>query len=333
MNQHMSVNLVDYDEDLFTPQGWEGAELARHGITWTVGQHRTAEAVLAAARHSDIVMIQSARPLLTRPVIDHLERCRCIVRLGIGYDNVDVAAATERGILVCNAPDYCVDDVADHALALLMGCVRHVARQDRSIREGKWDRTLARPARRLRGCTLGIIGFGKIGRTVAARVRGFDLTLLVYDPHVDDAVVAAHAARRVDLPTLLAQSDFVSLHTPLTDDTFHLLGSAQFDLLQPGAIVVNTSRGPLIDEHALAAALGSGKVWAAGMDVMEHEPLPLDSPLRAFDNVIFTPHVGANSEQSVRDLYSTACQIAIAVARGVRPPGVVNPDVVERIFD
>lgn len=332
MNKRLTVSLVDYDEDLFTPQGWEGAELARHGIAWNVGQYRTADAVIEAARDSDIVMIQSARSLLTREVIEHLPRCRCIVRLGIGYDNVDVTAATEHGILVCNAPDYCVDDVADHALALLLGCVRHVARQDRSIRVGKWDRTLARPARRLRGSTLGIVGFGKIGRMLAARVRGFDLALLVYDPYVDDATITAQGAQKVELPTLLAQSDFVSLHTPLTNDTFHLLGAAQFENLKDGAIVVNTSRGPLIDENALADALRCGKVWAAGLDVMEHEPLPADSPLRGFDNVIFTPHVSANSEQSVRDLYSTACQIAIDVARGVRPPGVVNPDVVERII-
>jgi len=135
------ATLIDYDEDLFAPPNWMGEELARDGIVWVVGQYRSPEAALEAARASDVVMIQSVRPLLTRTVIERLERLRCIVRLGTGYDNVDVTAATERGILVCNTPTYCVDDVADHALALLMDGVRHIARQDRLIRAGRWDRT------------------------------------------------------------------------------------------------------------------------------------------------------------------------------------------------
>ena len=133
--------MIDYDEDLFAPQDWVGKELARHGIEWVVGQHRTPEAALEAARTGDVVMIQSARPLLTRAVIEQLKRCRCVVRLGIGYDNIDVVAATEQGILVCNVPTYCVDDVADHTLALLMDGVRRIARQDHWIRAGRWDRT------------------------------------------------------------------------------------------------------------------------------------------------------------------------------------------------
>ena len=249
------------------------------------------------------------------------------MRLGIGYDSVDVAAATERGIVVCNAPDYCVDDVADHALALLLACVRHIARQDHSIRAGRWDRTLARPARRVRGGTLGIVGFGKVGRMLLERVRGFDITVLAYDPYVDATVMTQHGARAVQLATLLEASDWVSLHVPLSEQTHHLMGAREFGLLKQGAIVVNTSRGELIDEAALVDALGNGTLWAAGLDVMEHEPLPADSPLLAFDNVVLTPHVSANSEQSVADLYRTACEIAIAVARNQPPPGIVNPDV------
>lgn len=301
--------------------------MAAAGIDWVVGQHRTPEAVLKAARQGDVVMVQSVRPLLTRTIIEQLSRCQCIVRLGIGYDSADLAAATEQGILVCNAPTYCVDDVADHSVALLLGSVRHIARQDRWIREGRWDRTGARPARRVKGHTLGLIGFGRIARAVVERVSGFRLTVLAYDPFVEPETMAALGVHKAGLDELLAQSDFISVHCPLTPETQHLLGGREFELMKGGVFLINTSRGPIVEEAALAEALGSGKVWGAGLDVFEQEPLPLDSPLRAYDNLIFTPHVGANSEESVADLYRTGCEIAQDIAQGRWPQGVVNPEV------
>ncbi len=319
--------LVDYDEDLFAPPDWVEEELACHGIEWIAGQHRTPEAVLKAASGSDVVMIQSVRPLLDRAVIQALEQCRCIVRLGIGYENVAVDAATEQGILVCSVPTYCIDDVADHALALLMAGVRHIARQDRWIRAGRWDRTGARPARRMNGCTMGFVAFGRIARALAERVSGFGMTLLAYDPYLDSETIAGHGAQKVELDELLNRADFVSIHCPLTDETHHLLGAREFGLMKEGVFLVNTSRGPVIDEAALIDALRSGRVWAAGLDVFEQEPLPMDSPLRAFDNVILTPHVGANSEESVADLYRTGVQVAVDVHSGHWPQGVVNPEV------
>jgi len=323
--------LVDYDEDLFAPPHWITGELAGHGIEWIAGQHRVPEAVVEAARDTDVVLIQSVRPLLSRAVIQKLEQCRCIVRLGIGYENVAVDAATEQGILVCNAPSYCIDDVADHALALLMAGVRHVARQDRWIRDGRWDRTGARPARRTKGCTMGFIAFGRIARALAERVRGFGMTLLAYDPYLDQEAMARFGAQKVELDELLSRADFLSVHCPLTDDTHHLLGAREFGLMKEGVFVVNTSRGPVIDEAALVDALHAGRVWAAGLDVFEQEPLPLDSPLRAFDNVILTPHVGANSEESVADLYRSGVEITIDVYHGRWPQGVVNPAVEGRL--
>lgn len=319
--------LVDYDEDLFSPRGWEGEMLAQAGIEWVVGQHRTPETALEAACNADVVIVQSVRRLLTRPVIEGLDKCRCAVRLGIGYDTVDVAAATEQGILVCNVPDYCVDDVADHALALLMGSVRHIARQDRWIRAGRWDRTGARPARRMKGCTMGFVAFGRIARALAERVSGFSMTLLAYDPYLNAETMALYEVEKVELDELLQRSDFISVHTPLTDQTRHLLGAREFELMKEGVFLVNTSRGAVIDESALIEALRSGKIWGVGLDVMEQEPLPLDSPLREFENVTFTPHVGANSEESVDDLYRTGCRIAIDAINGIWPEEVVNPEV------
>jgi D-3-phosphoglycerate dehydrogenase len=325
-NYSFKAVLIDYDEDLFAPPDWVGDELARYGIEWIVGQHRTPETALRVARTGDVVMQQSLRPLLNQSVIEQLERCRCIVRLGTGYDNVDLAAATGQGILVCNAPTYCIHDVADHALALLMDAVRHIARQDRWIRAGQWDRTRARPARRMKGRTMGFVAFGRIAQALAERVSGFGMTLLAHDPYLDAEAIACYGAQKVELDELLRRADFISVHCPLTDETHHLLGTREFDLMQEGVFIVNTSRGPVIDEAALVASLRSGKVWGAGLDVFEREPLPLDSPLRDFDNVTFTPHVGANSEESVADVYHTGCQIAIDVCNERWPPWVVNPE-------
>jgi D-3-phosphoglycerate dehydrogenase len=319
--------LVDFDDDLFAPPDWVADEWAAVGIDWVVGQHRTPEAVLEAAREGDVVIVQSVRPLLTRTIINQLDCCQCIVRLGIGYDSVDVAAATERGILVCNAPSYCIDDVADHTVALLLGAVRHIARQDRWIRDGRWDRTGARPARRVTGCTLGLVGFGRIARAVADRVSGFGLTLLAYDPFVEAEAMAPWGVQKVTLVELLARSDFISIHCPLTKESYHLLGGREFALMKGEVFLVNTSRGPIVEEAALVAALRSGKVWGAGLDVFEWEPLPMDSALRAFEQVIFTPHVGANSEESVADLYRTGCEIAVDLMSGRWPQGVVNPEL------
>ena len=326
-NLPFKATLIDYDEDLFAPPDWVGEELARHDIEWVMGQYRSSETALEAARASDVVMIQSVRPLLTRAIIEKLDRPRCIVRLGTGYDNVDVAAATERGILVCNTPTYCVDDVADHALALLMDGVRHIARQDRWIRAGRWDRTGARPARRMKGCTMGFVAFGQIARALAERVSGFGMTLLAYDPYLDAETIGHYGAQKAELEELLQRSDFISVHCPLADETYHLLGAREFSLMKEGVFIVNSSRGPIIEETALVEALRSGKVWGAGLDVFEHEPLPLDSPLREFDNVTFTPHVGANSLESVADVYRIGGQIAIDMYHGHWPQWVVNPEV------
>ena len=322
-----TATLIDYDEDLFEPPDWIGTELELAGVRWAAGQYREPEAVLAAAREADVVLVQSVRPLLAGPIIRQLPRCRCIVRLGIGYDSVDVPAATERGILVCNAPTYCVDDVADHAVALLLASARHLARQDRWIRAGRWDRTGARPARRLKGCTLGLVGFGRIARAVAQKVSGLGLMLLGTDPFIEADSMADWGVQKAGLDELLARSDFISIHCPLTDDTYHLLDARAFGRMKEGAFVVNTSRGPIVEEAALVEALRVGKVWGAGLDVFEQEPLPLDSPLRKFDNVIFTPHVGANSEESRADLYRAGYQIVVDVQQGRWPQGVVNPEV------
>jgi len=324
------VVLVDYDDDLFAPRGGEEDVLASVGALWMTAQHRTPEAILAAAADADVVMVQSVRPLLQGAVINGLERCRAIIRVGIGYDSVDVAAATEEGILVCNVPDYCAEEVSDHAISLLLGAARHLARQDRSMRSGQWDRTLAKPAHRLRGRTLGLLGFGRTARGVALKVTGFQFNLLAHDPYIDREVFESYGVTPVGLVELLRSSDFLSVHVPLTESTFHLLGAKELAMMPQGAVLVNTARGPVIDQRALTRALREGPLAGAGLDVLEWEPPEWDDPLLKLDNVILTPHTAGYSEQSVADLYRLACQTAVEVLEGRLPNTVVNPEAVKR---
>jgi D-3-phosphoglycerate dehydrogenase / 2-oxoglutarate reductase len=323
------VVLVDFDEDLFAPQGWEQTMLAAAGAELVTGQHRSVEAVLRAAEGADIVMIQSVRPLMPRAVIETLKGCRGIVKVSIGYDNVDLAACTEMGIPLCNVPEYCVHEVADHALALLLASVRHLGRQDRWVRGGRWDRTGAKPARHLSGPTLGLVGFGRTGRALVEKSRGLGFHFLAADPYVDQEVVRGYGVEPVGLDEMLQRSDMISIHAPLTAENRHLLGHREFALLKLGAVIVNTSRGPIIDQDALVEALRSGRVLAAGLDVFEREPIEVDSPLLAMDNVILSPHTAGYSEEAVGDLYRSACQSVIQLLNGEWPSTAVNPVIRE----
>jgi D-3-phosphoglycerate dehydrogenase len=318
------VVLVDYDEDLFAPRGWEASFMASAGIEWVEGQWRDEASAVEQMRDADVVIIQSLRKLLNARTIPQLRRCRGLIRAGIGYDTIDVAAATAAGLLVCNVPNYCVEEVADHALALLLAGVRNLGRQDRSIHAGAWRRELVKPARRLRGQTLGLVAFGRVARSLAEKGRGLGWRVLAFDPFVPAETIAAAGVTPVALDDLLREADLISVHAPLSAATRHLIGEREFGLMKAGAIFVNTARGPVVDEAALARALRAGRLGGAGLDVFEAEPLPADSPLLQVDNVILTPHTAAYSEDAVDDLYRSACEEAIDIIQGRRPAGVVN---------
>jgi D-3-phosphoglycerate dehydrogenase len=325
------VVLVDYARALFAPVGFEAERLAAAGASWEAHECRSADDVLAVARGADVVVVQSVRPLLTRQVLAQLPRCRCLIRAGAGYDSLDYVSATEMGIMVCNAPTYCTDEVADHAIALLLACARHIPRLDAAMRRGEHAYHLARPTRRLAGSTLGVIGLGRIGARLVQRMRGWEMRVLAYDPYTTPERAASAGAILVSLDELLAQSDFISLHCLLNEQTHHLLGREALARVKPGVILVNDSRGPLIDEEALVEALQDGRVWAAGLDVTEKEPLPADSPLLGLDNVILTPHTAAYSPQSREDLYAQICDICIDVVQGRIPQFLVNPTVLDHL--
>jgi D-3-phosphoglycerate dehydrogenase len=257
---------------------------------------------------------------LTRELINLMERCRVISRYGSGYDNVDVDAATEKGIYAAYVPGYATEDVSDHALALLLDCIRGVSFKDRSVRDGSWDLHSSHPTRRIAGKTLGLVGFGRIGTALRRKVAGLGLAeVLVFDPYLEEGRVRAAGARPADFKTLLAESDYISVHAPSNRETYHLFDTAAFSRMKKGSILINTSRGGLVDESALAEALTDGTLACAGLDVYEQEPLPPDSLLRALPNIVLTDHTAFYSAESFVELKQKAARNVAEVLLGGKP--------------
>lgn len=283
----------------------------------------TAAALGEAVASADAVITQFAP--VTAEVIARMSRARAIVRYGIGVDNVDLDAARELGIPVCNVPDYCIDEVADHTLALLLSCTRKIDTHAGRVRQGEWKLAVEVGAMRaLSGATVGILGYGRIGREVARRLAGFKCRLLVFDPLVRSDVVQDHQATGVDLDTLFAESDAITLHCPSTPATRRLINADSLARMKHGATLINVGRGDLVDPTALVAALESGKLAAAGLDVTDPEPLPADSPLRRMEQVSITPHIASVSTKAVRALREAAANAALIALRGELPPNIVN---------
>lgn len=246
---------------------------------------------------------------ITAKVISAMKKCKCVSRYGVGYDNVDTKAIKEKGIFLANVPDYCGEDVSDHAFALFMDCVRKISRKDRHVRAGDWNLVKLQKVYRVAGKTFGFVGFGMIARIFLRKLSGFNLgKIIVYDPYIPKDVIKQAGAEQVELDQLLKESDFISIHAPLLPSTKGLIGAPQFDIMKKTAILVNTSRGPLIDENALISALKENKIGCAGIDVFEKEPLPLESGLRKLDNIVLTDHAGWYSEEAMVELKTKAAQ-------------------------
>ena len=292
------------------------------GATIVRLQARSENDLLDAAADADALLVCYA-PITAR-VIGRLRRCRIIARYGIGVDNVDLEAASARQIVVTNVPDYCVDEVSDHALALLLAAARRLVPLAGRVRAGRWEARDAVPIHRLRGQTLGLVGFGKIPRRLADKVRPLGLEVIAHDPFVDAATMGAHGAHQVALETLLERADFVSIHAPLVPETRGLIGEAQLRMMKPTAYLINTARGPLVQDQALVRALREGWIAGAALDVLEAEPPGPDHPLRQMDNVILTPHTAFYSEESVRELQRKAAEEVARVLTGQAPRSPVN---------
>ena len=298
-----------------------GAEL----VTAPNGEEQT---LIGLARDADAIMTCFAQ--VTENVVRAAEKCQVIGRFGVGVDNIAVSTASELGIAVTYVPDYCVDEVSDHVMALLHTWNRKIALFDRSVKEHGWGSLpLTMRMMRLRGKTIGIVGFGRIGQAVAFKARAFGLNILAADPVVEAETVAAAHGRLVDLTTLLNESDFVTLHAPLTPDTRHLIGDTELAAMKNEAFLINAARGPLVDETALYDALASGKIAGAGLDVMEDNVPPRDHPLLGLDNVIITPHVAFFSQESTLELEQRAAAEVVSVLQGRMPDNLVNPQVLQ----
>jgi len=265
-------------------------------------------------------------------VIERARRCRVISQVAVGYDNIDVAAATKRGILVTNTPDVLTETTADMAWAILMATARRVVEGDKFTRSGRWKtwEIMAFTGQDVHGATLGIVGLGRIGSAVARRSKGFNMPLLYHDPKHDNARAREVGATFAPLDDLLRWSDFVVLSTALTPKTRHLIGERELGLMKPTAVLVNISRGPVVDQRALYRALVDKKIWAAGLDVFEVEPVPMDEPLLKLDNVVIPSHLASATIATRVKMAALAAENCVAAVSGKRPPTPVNPEVLER---
>ncbi len=322
---NITIFLID-PVPVLTPYTYELDALRKAGGELVIGNCDTPEDVIQQAGDAEILMLSWKR-IVTPSVMDALPNVRMMMRWGVGYDQFDTEAAAARGIAVCNTPKYASEDVAEHAIALLFACVRRVPWFDARMHRGEWSAANTHRIHRMAGRTLGLVGIGRIGSAVARRANGLGLRVLAHDPGLDDATIRARGAEPRAMQALLAESDYVSVHVPLGPRTRHLIGRAQLAQMKPGAMLINTSRGPVIDEAALTDVLRSGQLACAGLDVFEQEPLAANSALRGLDNAVLTPHTAAYSEEAWFALRVEACEVAADWIRDSWSPAVVNPQV------
>jgi D-3-phosphoglycerate dehydrogenase len=276
----------------------------------------------AAMREAAALMV-TIQPV-TADMLAQMPLCKIVSRAGTGVDAIDIEAATGRGIWVSNVPDYSIDEVSTHAIALLLAHARRLPALIDSTRNGVWDYRVVPPIVRLKGQTLGVVGFGRIARVVCAKARGLGLEVLAYDRFVADRDVEAEGATPVSFETLLQRSDFISLHTPLTDTTRGIIDRRALELMKPDAFLINTARGALVDEDALIEALRAGTIAGAALDVLPVEPPSADHPLLHEPRALITPHIGWYSEAASRDMRVRAAEEVVRVLRGGKPRSRIN---------
>lgn len=298
----------------------------------------TEDEIIAAASDADVVIGVATFQPFTRKVMESLVKCRFIMSLGIGFDNLDLQAATDHGILAANVPDYCQEEMSDHAMALILALTRKITRLDSFVKRGKWEQEPEPEIQmqvwptmsRLRDQTLGLIGFGRIARMLVPKAKGFGVRVIAYDPYLDQNTFQSAGVEQVDLGDLLAQADILSLHCALTNDTRHMMGADQFNKMKPSAIVINTARGGLIDQSALYQSLTTGQIGGAGLDVTDPEPIRPDDPLLKLENVTITPHSAHASIPALMALLHRPGEEVARVLKGERPVGLLNPQAEEK---
>jgi len=311
---------------VLTDYVWESLDVEKEtleGIAYLVAlQTKKPEEFLAEAADCDALLNTYAGPI-TADAMARMQKCKIIARYGIGVDTIDLDAATQAGIIVTNNPTYCIEEVAEHAMSLLLACARKVAVYDRVVRGGRWEVPPGKPMFRMSGQTLGLVGFGNIARQVAVRAAAFGMRILFADPFVQEGQFDV-PGKRMALHDALGESDFVSLHPPLTPETRQMINDDALSHMKPSAFLINCSRGPIVDTDALVRALDAKKIAGCALDTTDPEPLPSPHPLRARENVIITPHVAWNSEKALVGLQAGAPGEVRRVLTGEWPVNVVN---------
>jgi D-3-phosphoglycerate dehydrogenase len=303
------------------------------GVEFIPRPCQTEEEIIKAARDADFIL--TFKKPVTRKVIEQLERCRLIYNIGTGYETIDMAAATEHGICVSYPDAYCSEEVAEHAMALILACTRKLVRLDRAVREGKWESYEKReirfnilpPMLPIKGKTLGLIGFGRIARKLVPKAKGFEMRVLAFDPYVPASVFDEYGVEAVLLDYLIENSDFLSVHAAFTSDARHMLGAEQFKRMKPTAYVINCARGEFIDEAALYQALSRGEIAGAALDVIQEERMLPDHPLLKLDNVIITPHTAYYSEESLARMRRRPFEEIERMVNGQWPQWLLNSEV------
>ncbi len=305
----MAGPVIAVTDSVFPTLDPAKAALSRLNPTYRMSKSANADDIVAVAKDADAVLVTYAK--LTRDVLTQFTRCKAIGRFGLGVDNIDLPTAKEKGIAVNYVPDYCIREVSDHAMALLLSLIRKVPLSNKLVQSGRWEMPAVVPIRRIEGTVLGLIGFGHIPRLVAPKAQAFGIKVVAHDPFAKPEIFRAANVESVDLDTLFKTSDYVSVHAPLLPATRGMMNAAAFARMKKGAYIVNTARGPLIDEPALIAALDSGQIGGAGLDVVAAEPLAKDSPLLGRDNVIISPHTAFYSIEALDEL-QTKCATDVA---------------------
>ena len=291
-----------------------------------IGHCKTEEDVIKICSNIDGLLV-SYIPI-GKKVIENLHKCKVIVKYAVGIDNIDLEAATLKKIFVANVPRYCVEEVSTHTVALLLNLIRKISKYDQSVKRGCWDPLIGDPIFRLENRVLGIIGFGNIGKRVAEKFSPFKLSIIVYDPLLNDKIISKYGAKKVKLDLLLRQSDYISLHCPLNKHTKHLIDFKEIEIMKKGVFIINTSRGEIVNQKALYKALQDGKIAGAALDVLEKDPPSLIDIINA-DNIIYTPHVAWNSVEAETELRKSAAQEVKRVLEGGRPINIDNEEVLK----
>ena len=308
---------------------WKPAEKVLEDLNVELVRAESPEAkdVLEVGSSAEALFVTYAK--ITSDVIDGLTNCKVIGRFGVGTDNIDIEAATAAGIVVTYAPLYCLDEVSDHAITTLLSLARKIPFSNSLVQKGRWEMPAVVPIRRLKGRTLGLVGLGNIAQAVVGKAQAFGIKTIASDPYASDEVFSKMNTKKVSFEELLGQSDYISVHAPLTDETKNMFSTEEFSKMKNDALLVNTSRGPLVDIDALVIALEKSQIGGAALDVLPQEPPEPNSPLFGRDDVILTPHTGFYSEDALLDLQTTVASDVASVLKGEKPRFPVNPEALK----